>query len=210
MRGGIPAAAGLALVLGLFPVGPHPARAQEERVEELREQLVGEAFTIYADTIEYDRDRELYVASGHVRIEQTRERYLLADWMAFSPEERTGVATGNVELVDGADRLRAQFAAVDLDTLEARLTDAELVASDTGYRLNARLLEKTGPDTYHLEEGIITPCPLEPGMVFNLENQFDVWENWPGGTGAAYIESLLMTESGLEVLSELPRNLVAV
>ncbi len=52
--------------------------------------------------------------------------------------------------------------------------------------------------------------PLETGMVFNLENQFDVWEDWPGGSGAAYIETFLMTEQGLEVLSKLPRTLVAV
>ena len=52
--------------------------------------------------------------------------------------------------------------------------------------------------------------PLETGMVFNLENQFDVWEDWPGGSGAAYIETFLMTDSGLEVLSKLPRNLVVV
>ena len=56
----------------------------------------------------------------------------------------------------------------------------------------------------------ISDRPLEPGMVFNLENQFDVWEDWPGGSGAAYIESLLVTESGLEVLSKLPRTLVVV
>jgi hypothetical protein len=31
-------------------------------------------------------------------------------------------------------------------------------------------------------------------MVFNLENQFDVWEHWPGGSGCAYIESLLVSE----------------
>ncbi len=49
---------------------------------------------------------------------------------------------------------------------------------------------------------------FEPGVVVNFENQFDVWENWPGGSGAAYIDTLLMTESGLEVLSMLPRNLV--
>ena len=49
---------------------------------------------------------------------------------------------------------------------------------------------------------------FEPGVVVNFENQFDVWENWPGGSGAAYIDTLLMTESGLEVLSILPRNLV--
>ncbi len=52
--------------------------------------------------------------------------------------------------------------------------------------------------------------PLQPGMVFNYENQFDVWEDWPGGSGAAYIETVLVTESGLEVLSRLPRHLVAV
>ena len=51
---------------------------------------------------------------------------------------------------------------------------------------------------------------LEPGIVFNLENQFDVWEDWPGGSGCAYIESLLVTESGLEVLSRHPRHLVVV
>ena len=51
---------------------------------------------------------------------------------------------------------------------------------------------------------------LKPGMIFNLENQFDVWEDWPGGSGAAYIDSFLMTDSGLEVLSELPRNLIVV
>jgi len=52
--------------------------------------------------------------------------------------------------------------------------------------------------------------PLQPGMVFNYENQFDVWENWPGGSGAAYIETLLVTDSGLEMLSTLPRTLVEI
>ena len=51
---------------------------------------------------------------------------------------------------------------------------------------------------------------LTPGQTFNLENQFDVWEDWPGGSGAAYIESFLVTEDGLEVLSELPRTIVTV
>jgi Xaa-Pro aminopeptidase len=53
------------------------------------------------------------------------------------------------------------------------------------------------------------PIPtLEPGLVFNFENQFDVFEGWPGGTGAAYIETFLVGEEGLEVLSRLPRRLV--
>jgi len=51
---------------------------------------------------------------------------------------------------------------------------------------------------------------ITPGQVFNLENQFDVWEDWPGGSGAAWIDSFVVTEDGLEVLSRLPRNLVVV
>ncbi len=51
---------------------------------------------------------------------------------------------------------------------------------------------------------------LEPGMFFNLENQFDVWEDWPGGSGAAFIETLMVTENGLEVMSKHPRTLVVV
>ena len=56
----------------------------------------------------------------------------------------------------------------------------------------------------------IADQPLQPGMIFNYESQFDVWENWPGGSGAAYIETLLVTDSGLELLSALPRDLVEV
>jgi len=55
-----------------------------------------------------------------------------------------------------------------------------------------------------------TERDFEPGIVVNFENQFDVWENWPGGSGASYVDSMLMTDAGLEVLSTLPRNIVVV
>lgn len=52
---------------------------------------------------------------------------------------------------------------------------------------------------------------FEPGMVANYEDTFDVvHEDWPGGHGAAYIDTLLMTGQGLEVLSKLERTLIVV
>lgn len=51
---------------------------------------------------------------------------------------------------------------------------------------------------------------MEPGFVCNFEVQYDVFDGWPGGSGAGYIDTLLMTEAGLEVLTESPRNLVRV
>jgi hypothetical protein len=47
-------------------------------------------------------------------------------------------------------------------------------------------------------------------MFFNLNNQFDPWEEWPGGSGAVHIETFMVTENGLEVMSKLPRTLVVV
>ena len=52
---------------------------------------------------------------------------------------------------------------------------------------------------------------FEIGMSTNYENVFDiVTEEWPGGKGGSYIDMLLMTENGLEVLSKLDRRLSVV
>jgi Xaa-Pro aminopeptidase len=70
-----------------------------------------------------------------------------------------------------------------------------------------------GAHWVHWGEETFGPTPAKltvtPGMVFNYENQFDVWEDWPGGTGSAFIESFLVTENGLELLSKLPRTIVS-
>ncbi|MEM7224599.1 MAG: Xaa-Pro peptidase family protein [Pseudomonadota bacterium] len=55
----------------------------------------------------------------------------------------------------------------------------------------------------------IVPDPvMAPGMVFNYENQYDVLEGWPGGTGVGVIDSFLMGDDGLEILTDLPRELI--
>ena len=53
----------------------------------------------------------------------------------------------------------------------------------------------------------------DPGMVTNYENLFTVLNDdpgWKGGTGGGFIETILMTDSGLEVLSGLGRNVSVV
>ncbi len=52
---------------------------------------------------------------------------------------------------------------------------------------------------------------FEVGMTTNYENVFDiVTQDWPGGKGGSYIEMLLMTQNGLEVLSKLDRRMIIV
>ncbi len=49
---------------------------------------------------------------------------------------------------------------------------------------------------------------MKPGMVFNFEVQYDVFDGWAGGSGGGWIDSYLMTDRGLEILTDMPRELV--
>lgn len=140
-----------------------PAGAAEQTAESLRAEIEQEGFVLRADEVEYDTTRELYVASGNVRIDQPGGRHLTADWVAFSEESRLGVATGDVRIVYGEDTLRAQFAAVDFDRLVALLTDGELIAERTGFVVEGLALEKTGEETYHVRKGTFTTCRCPAG-----------------------------------------------
>jgi Xaa-Pro aminopeptidase len=81
-----------------------------------------------------------------------------------------------------------------------------------GYSFGISFLpDWTGAHWLHWNEETFGPTParriVEPGVIFNFENQFDVWDDWPGGTGCAWIESFLVTEDGIEIMSKLPRTI---
>lgn len=140
------------------------ATGAAEELDRLRERLAGAPFTLTADRVEYEQTRDLYEASGNVRVEQPGGATLTADWMAFNAVTRAGVATGNVRLQDGNDVLTADFAAIDLDTLEAVASGARLDVSDTGFVVEGSELRKTGENTYAVEAGTFTTCRCPPGQ----------------------------------------------
>jgi lipopolysaccharide assembly outer membrane protein LptD (OstA) len=146
------------LLLALLAPG---AKAQE--VDLLRERLADAPFTITADEISYDQVRDVYAASGQVTVEQEGGRRLRADWVGFSGSTRVGVATGNVRIEERQDVLSAEFAAIDLDTLEAIATDASLVAGETGFVITGSSLRKTGERTYGIEEATFSTCRCPAG-----------------------------------------------
>ena len=67
-----------------------------------------------ARTLEYERDRDIFVASGGVVVRRG-ERRLRADWVVFSPSTGRGVASGDVTLTDGRDTLRTRFVEFDVE-----------------------------------------------------------------------------------------------
>jgi lipopolysaccharide assembly outer membrane protein LptD (OstA) len=119
-------------------------------------------FEITADRIVLDEARSLYVADGHVRVDQG-DRRLQARWVAFSRETRIAVAEGDVQLDDGSDLLQAAFMIFDVDTLQGVLFHASLDAGSEGFLMRAKELVRTGQNTFTMRDGVFSTCRCEPG-----------------------------------------------
>ncbi|MEE9607222.1 MAG: LPS assembly protein LptD [Myxococcota bacterium] len=119
--------------------------------------LAGQPFELTADVLEYEAARDLYIASGSVRIRQG-ERTLTADWVAFNNTSGRGVASGNVVFVDDEDTLRAHFAEFNVLTLEGVIFDGSFVSERGDFHAEAAVITKRGDRTYGFEEGTFSTC----------------------------------------------------
>jgi lipopolysaccharide assembly outer membrane protein LptD (OstA) len=139
---------------------------------------------LQADTIEFERGRDLYVASGSVVIRQG-ERTLSADWIAFNNTTRRGVASGRVTLSDGGDVLHTSFAEFDVANLQGVLFEARLDAATSQFKMSGAEIAKTGEQTYRFEKGRFTTCRCQEGERLPWEIKADSADLEINGYGTA-------------------------
>ena len=148
------------------------ARAQEGEPEPTKppppSELAPEAklpapeFVLVAKVVTYDSERDLYEASGDVRITQVDGRVLTADWVLFNGTTRTGVASGDVVIVDAQNTVRAQFMAVDLRSTVSVAMHGTMDNPSPGFQVRGEVIERTGVDTFQIERGNFTTCRCPP------------------------------------------------
>jgi LPS-assembly protein len=123
----------------------------------LAQQSAGEPIRLRADSLEYERPRDLYIAKGHVEVENGPRR-LRAEWVVFSRATGRGVASGDVMLTDGRDTLHTSFAEFDVENLQGVLFDARFDVPSGHLRMEGAEIAKTGDETYSFEKGVFTTC----------------------------------------------------
>ncbi len=154
-----------------------PASARESFEED-------RPFQLTADSVEYERDRGVYVARGDVIVRQERT-VLRADWMALNSRTDRGVASGNVIYHDGTDTVYASLADFDLNTLEGVLLDARFESGEEQFRIEGARVVRMGDDLYRVEDGLFTTCRCpddgrDPWAIRAEETDLEV-----GGYGTA-------------------------
>ncbi len=141
-----------------------------------------EPFEITADRITYEAERELYVAERNVHVLQ-QGRSLTARWVAFSKKTGVAVAEGDVELIDGPDRLNSSFMVFDVESLRGTLYHVSIDAGSDGFRLRAKEMVRTGKNTFTLHDGVFTTCRCAPGERLPWEIETGRAEVELGGYG---------------------------
>ncbi len=112
---------------------------------------------IAADRISYDQSRDEYVAEGDVIIRR-QDRQLTADTVRYNLQTLTATASGNVALTAGADRVTGDQAEWDLTNETGTIVNGTIFIAESNYRIQGDRIEKTGPDTYHIDQGTFTTC----------------------------------------------------
>ena len=113
--------------------------------------------TVAADNLEYDRTNDVYLAVGHVKIEQEGVR-LEADKVVLN--NRTGEATaeGSVQLQDQGSVVKADKLKININTREGIITKGDIFMKKDNFHLKGDLIEQRSETVYHVEQGRITTC----------------------------------------------------
>jgi LPS-assembly protein len=115
--------------------------------------------TFTADSVEYDRDRGLVIASGHVQAWQN-DHYLSADRVTFDRNADVAAAAGHVVLVEpNGEVLFSDYAELGQGMREAVLKGMSALLAENG-RLIANGARRTDGKLNELSRGVYSTCDL--------------------------------------------------
>jgi LPS-assembly protein len=145
----------IVLFLSLWLAPPAPAasdlRQDIERLQQLRDLV-----DVDADSVEYSEADRKVVAKGGVRI-TLEKRSLFADEVSVDLDDQVLVATGNVVLVEGTNRLEGDRIEYNYRTNLGVVTHGRALL-DPGVSFQGVEIRRKGEREYTLKDGAFTTC----------------------------------------------------
>jgi LPS-assembly protein len=113
--------------------------------------------SITADVMTFNQATSEYLAQGDVEVTQGNQT-LKADRVRYNLNTQDADAAGRVLLIQGEDTLASDAMKLNLKTQMGTVTNARIFVKEMNYRITGKEIERTGPDSYHVSDGIITTC----------------------------------------------------
>jgi LPS-assembly protein len=143
-------------------ISPDQASAQirELKADQILEGDIQQPWEIEADEIAYDRQLDQYTARGNVKISKN-DKQLTADFIELDHKTMHAYAQGNVVLTVGQDILSGSHLEIDLDRQVGSIENAYLFLKENNFHITAHKIQKTGENTYRIDEATLTTCDGE-------------------------------------------------
>ncbi|GKS57889.1 LPS-assembly protein LptD [Nitrospira sp.] len=127
---------------------------------------------INADRLEYQQDREVYLADGNVIVVNGDQR-LTADHMTVHPLTGLVQATGNVHLTGPTSEVWGDQLELDINTEAGVVTNGRVHFRQTNTYATGRLMQRFSEDHYRIKEGTFTNCDAKDGETPAWRFTFD-------------------------------------
>ena len=86
-----------------------------------------------------------------------------ADWIVYDVDLKSINAKGNVQIITQEDQLSAKSGTLNLVDETGIFTDATILHQNNTLHLEGKKIEKTGLDTYRINDGWVITCKLNAG-----------------------------------------------
>jgi LPS-assembly protein len=139
---------------------------------------------VTADKLDYDRTTDVYIAVGHVKIEQDDVR-LEAEKVVMNNKTGVAVAEGKVYLQDKGNVVHADKLQINLSTREGTITRGEMFIKKDNYHLKGDIIERRSGPVYHVENGEFTACDERDWFIKAAEMNIDM-ERYATGRGVSF------------------------
>src|SRR5512139_3281842 len=113
--------------------------------------------TVNADKLDYDRANDVYVAVGHVRVEQEGMK-VEADKIVLNNKTGEAVAEGKVYLQEKGDIIRADKLLIDINTRSGIIYNGSVFMSKDNLHFKGEKIERKSETEYHVEKGTFSTC----------------------------------------------------
>jgi len=84
-----------------------------------------------------------------------------ADWIAYDVDNSTIKAKGHVSINSDKDQLLAEEGTLNLNTITGTFKEATILRDKLDLHLEGKTIEKTGNDTYHIQDGWVVTCKYD-------------------------------------------------
>ena len=127
-------------------------------------------YRLRADNFSYDERQDIYTASGNV-ILHAKGSVIFADQIHLDAASMEAIVEGDIRIEQDKDWLEGERGYLDLEKETGLIEFGRGFLADGNFHFSGALVEKLGPQTYHVRNGTFTTCDGdEPSWHFRTSD----------------------------------------